>query len=47
MARLRLVPLTLKEANELVAKLHRHHRPVVGHRFSHDRFRVVEYRSAR
>ena len=32
--RLRLVPLTLKEANELVAKLHRHHRPVIGHRFS-------------
>lgn len=32
--RLCLVPLTLKEANELVAKLHRHHRPVVGHRFS-------------
>ena len=32
--RLRVIPLTLKEANELVAKLHRHHKPVVGHRFS-------------
>lgn len=31
---LRVVPLTLKEANELVALLHRHHKPVVGHRFS-------------
>src|SRR5690242_1445240 len=29
-----LIPLTLKEANALVAVLHRHHRPVVGHRFS-------------
>jgi len=28
------VPLTLKQANEIVARLHRHHRPVVGHRFS-------------
>lgn len=31
---LRVVPLTLKEANVLVATLHRHHKPVVGHRFS-------------
>ncbi len=31
---LRVVPLTLKQANELVAKWHRHHKPVVGHRFS-------------
>lgn len=27
-------PLALKRANELVDSLHRHHRPVVGHRFS-------------
>jgi hypothetical protein len=26
--------LTLKTANELVASLHRHHKPCVGHRFS-------------
>lgn len=25
---------SLKEANEMVSRLHRHHRPVVGHRFS-------------
>lgn len=31
---LRIVPLTLKQANDLVAALHRHHQPVVGHRFS-------------
>lgn len=31
---LRVIPLTLKQANELVAKLHRHHKPSVGHRFS-------------
>ena len=31
---LRLVPLKLREANDLVARLHRHHKPVVGHRFS-------------
>jgi hypothetical protein len=30
----RIVPLTLKQANDLVASLHRHHKPVVGHRFS-------------
>lgn len=28
------MPLTLKQANDLVAALHRHHKPVVGHRFS-------------
>jgi hypothetical protein len=28
------IPLTLAEANALVSRLHRHHRPVVGHRFS-------------
>ena len=32
--RLRVVPLELKEANELVASLHRHHKPIQGHRFS-------------
>lgn len=31
---MKIVPLTLKQANELIAKLHRHHKPVVGHRFS-------------
>lgn len=31
---LRVVPLTLAEANCLVARWHRHHKPVVGHRFS-------------
>lgn len=29
-----IVPLELREANELVARWHRHHKPVVGHRFS-------------
>ena len=29
-----LVPMSLKEANELVAMLHRHHQPVQGHKFS-------------
>lgn len=28
------MPLTLKQANELIASWHRHHKPVVGHRFS-------------
>lgn len=32
--RLTIVPLTLKVANEFVARHHRHHKPVVGHRFS-------------
>jgi hypothetical protein len=31
---MRVVPLTLKQANEIVASLHRHHKPCVGHRFS-------------
>lgn len=31
---LRPVPLTLKQANDLIDSLHRHHKPVVGHRFS-------------
>ena len=30
----RVVPLTLREANDLVARWHRHHKPVQGHRFS-------------
>lgn len=33
-ARLRLVPLTLREANAFVARHHRHSRPTVGHKFS-------------
>lgn len=32
--RLAVVPVDLKTANEFVRKLHRHSRPVVGHRFS-------------
>ena len=32
--KLRIVPLTLKQANELITKLHRHHKPVIGHRFT-------------
>lgn len=31
---LRVVPIELTEANALVAALHRHHQPAVGHRFS-------------
>jgi hypothetical protein len=31
---LELVPITLKEANEYVARNHRNHHPVVGHKFS-------------
>lgn len=31
---LKVLPLTLKQANELVASLHRHHKPAQGHRFS-------------
>ena len=29
-----LFPVTLREANALVSRWHRHHKPVVGHRFS-------------
>ena len=29
-----IVPLELKGLNALVQQLHRHHKPVVGHRFS-------------
>lgn len=32
--RLTIVPLPLSEANEFVRVHHRHHRPVVGHKFS-------------
>jgi hypothetical protein len=31
---LRIVPIELKELNLLVARFHRHHKPVQGHRFS-------------
>ncbi len=31
---LRIVPATLKQANALVRRWHRHHGPVVGHKFS-------------
>ena len=31
---LHVEPLTLKQANELVARWHRHHKPVQSHRFS-------------
>jgi len=37
-------PLTLSQANQLVGQLHRHHKPVVGHRYSigaYDGDRVV------
>lgn len=32
--RLKIIPLELKELNKLVEELHRHHKPVQGHRFS-------------
>ena len=32
--RLRLIPVSLAEANAFVADHHRHHKPVVGHKFS-------------
>lgn len=31
---LRIIPMTLDEANAFVATHHRHHQPVVGHKFS-------------
>jgi hypothetical protein len=31
---MRVKPLTLEQANEIVEKHHRHHKPVQGHRFS-------------
>ena len=33
-SKLRVVPLTLAKANDAIAKWHRHHKPVAGHRFS-------------
>lgn len=32
--RLRIVPLTLAQANDFVSRIHRHHAPCIGHRFS-------------
>ena len=29
-----IIPLDLSEANELVSRWHRHHKPTIGHRFS-------------
>lgn len=34
MSKLRAIPLNLDEANAFVARHHRHHKPVVGHKFS-------------
>lgn len=34
MSDLRIVPITLEEANAFVRQFHRHHAPVVGHRWS-------------
>lgn len=31
---LRVIPISLAEANEFVSRNHRHHKPVVGHKFS-------------
>lgn len=31
---LQIIPIELSEANELVSRWHRHHQPVVGHKFS-------------
>jgi hypothetical protein len=31
---MKIMPCTLKEANEYVARYHRHHKPSVGHKFS-------------
>ena len=31
---LKLIPISLKDANSFVAAHHRHHKPVVGHKFS-------------
>lgn len=31
---LKLIPLSLKDANAFVAQYHRHHKPVAGHKFS-------------
>lgn len=42
MGRLQLKPTTLKQANAMVADLHRHHKPAVGHRFSISAYRDGE-----
>ncbi len=34
MTKMTLIPMPLREANAFVAKFHRHHKPVVGHKFS-------------
>lgn len=34
MVKLCAIPLSLEEANEFVSQHHRHHKPVVGHKFS-------------
>lgn len=34
MSRLEITPISLVEANSFVAEFHRHHKPVVGHKFS-------------
>ena len=31
---LKVIPISLKDANAFVAEHHRHHKPVVGHKFS-------------
>src|SRR5437016_12206941 len=31
---LEIIPISLAEANSLIEKFHRHHKPVVGHKFS-------------
>ncbi len=33
-SKLTIIPCTIAEANEFVRRYHRHHRPVVGHKFS-------------
>ena len=32
--RMEIIPISLREANEFVKQYHRHHKPVVGHKFS-------------
>ena len=31
---MKVIPISLKQANDFVEKYHRHHNPVVGHKFS-------------
>lgn len=33
-SKLHIIPLDLSEANELVSRWHRHHKPTIGHKFS-------------